>query len=112
MTPGRSVLVVGLPGDSDRETLPAAPAQTISAARSECVLSVADSHRNRLLSDAGTAPVEITTFHCNDGIDDLFLLFLRAIPTPTPGRTQHAVLLFAQHTAERQQSGRFQNGAP
>jgi len=34
---------------------------------------------------------------------------LRARPTAAPGRKQHAVLSFAQHTVEMQQSGRLQN---
>ena len=38
-----------------------------------------------LVSDAGTAPVGITTFHCNDGVDDVFLRSLRARPTPALG---------------------------
>ena len=34
-----------------------------------------------LLSDAGTAPVGITTFHRHDGVDEVFLGSLRASPT-------------------------------
>jgi hypothetical protein len=69
----------------------------------------AESQRD-LLGDAGTAPVGITTFHCNDGVDELSLRPLRARPTPVLGRKQHAVLSFSSaHCGEMQQSGRLQN---
>ena len=68
----------------------------------------AESQRD-LLSDAGTAPARIPTFHGNDGVDEVFLRSLRARPTPALGRKQHAVLSLLQHTVEMQQSGRLQN---
>ena len=62
-----------------------------------------------LLGDSGTAPVGITPFHFNDGVDEFFLRSIRARPTPTLGRKQHAVLSSPQHVMEMQQSGRLQN---
>ena len=62
-----------------------------------------------LLSNAGTTPAGIAPFHCHDGRDEVFVGSLRARPTAVPGRKQHAVLSFAQHTVEMQQSGRPQN---
>jgi hypothetical protein len=35
-----------------------------------------------LLSDAGTTPAGIITFHCNDGVDEAFLRSLRARAAP------------------------------
>jgi hypothetical protein len=68
----------------------------------------AESQRD-LLSDAGTTPAGITTFHCNDGVYEVFPRSLRARPTPALVRKQHAVFSFPQHTVEVQQSGRLQN---
>ena len=68
----------------------------------------AESQRD-LLSDAGTAPARIPTFHGNDGVDEFFLRSLRARSTPALRRKQHAVLSFPQQTVEMQQSGRLQN---
>src|SRR2546421_6643320 len=62
-----------------------------------------------LLGNSGTAPVGITPFHFNDGVDEFFLRSIWARPTPAPGRKQHAVLSSAQHVMEMQQSGRLQN---
>jgi hypothetical protein len=62
-----------------------------------------------LLSNAGTTPAGITPFHCHDSLDEVFVGFLRAGPTGVPGQKQHAVLSFAQHTVEMQQSGRLPN---
>ena len=62
-----------------------------------------------LLSNAGTTPAGITPFHCHDSLDEIFVGSLRARPTAAPRRKQHAVLSFAQHTVETQQSGRLQN---
>src|ERR1700722_18558890 len=62
-----------------------------------------------LLSDAGTAPAGIMTFHCNDGVDEVFLRSLRARAAPALVRKQHAVFSCLQHTVEVQQSGRLQN---
>src|SRR5215831_10991565 len=62
-----------------------------------------------LLSNAGTTPAGITPFHCHDGLDEVFVGSLRAGPTAVFRRKQHAVLSFAQHTVEMQQSGRLQN---
>jgi hypothetical protein len=64
-----------------------------------------------LLGDAGTAPVGITTFHCNDGVDQLSVRSLWARPTSALRRKQHAVLSFPQHSVEMQQSGRLQNNS-
>jgi hypothetical protein len=61
----------------------------------------AESQRD-LLSDAGTAPARIPTFHGNDSVDEVFLRSLRAGPTPALGRKQHAVLSFPQHTVQMQ----------
>src|SRR5438105_462673 len=58
----------------------------------------AESQRD-LPSNAGTAPLRITPFHCN-GIDEVLLRSLRARATPAPGRKQHAVLSFPRHTME------------
>jgi hypothetical protein len=68
----------------------------------------AESQRD-LLSDAGTTPAGITTFHGNDGVDEVFLRSLRARPTPALVGKQHAIFSFPQHTVEVQQSGRLQN---
>ena len=68
----------------------------------------AESQRD-LLSDAGTAPVGITTFHRHDGVDEVFRWSLRARPTPAPRRKQHSVFSFPHHTLEMQQGGRLQN---
>src|SRR6516164_4059084 len=62
-----------------------------------------------LLSHARTTPAGIPPFHCHDGLDEVFVGTLRARPTAVPGRKQHAVLSFEQHTVEMQQSGRLQN---
>ena len=62
-----------------------------------------------LLSNAGTTPAGIPPFHCHDGLDEVLVGSLRARPTAVLGRKQHAVLSFAQHTVETQQSGRLQN---
>jgi hypothetical protein len=62
-----------------------------------------------LLRNAGTTPAGITPFRCHDGLDEVFVGSLRARPTAVPGRKQHAVLSFAQHTVEMQQRGRLQN---
>jgi hypothetical protein len=67
-----------------------------------------ESQRN-LLRNSGTAPVGITPFHFNDGVDQFFLRSTRARPTPALGRKQHAVLSSAQHVMEMPQSGRLQN---
>ena len=68
----------------------------------------AESQRD-LLSNAGTAPTRITSFHRHDGVDEVFVGSRRAGPTAAPRRKQHAILSFAQHTVEMQQSGRLQN---
>ena len=44
-----------------------------------------------LLSDAGTTPAGIMTFHRHDGVDEVFLRSLRAGPTPRLVRKQQAV---------------------
>src|SRR6516225_7745200 len=62
-----------------------------------------------LLSNARTTPAGITPFHCHDGFDEFSVGALRARPAAAPRRKQHAVLSFAQHTLEMQQSGRLQN---
>src|SRR5215469_13180599 len=62
-----------------------------------------------LLSNAGTTPAGITPFHCHDSLDQVLVGALRARPAAAPGRKQPAVLSFAQHTVEMQQSGRLQN---
>jgi hypothetical protein len=62
-----------------------------------------------LLSNAGTTPAGIPSFHCHDGLDEVFVGSLRARPTAAPGRKQHTVLSLAQQTVEMQQSGRLQN---
>src|SRR5215510_15433081 len=62
-----------------------------------------------LLRNAGTTPAGIPPLHCYDGIDEVLVGSLRARPTAAPGRKQDAVLSFAQHTVEMQQSGRLQN---
>jgi hypothetical protein len=62
-----------------------------------------------LLSNAGTAPAGITPFHCDDGVDEVFVRSLRARATPALARKQHAALSFLQHTVQMQQSGRLQN---
>ena len=67
-----------------------------------------ESQRN-LLSNAGTAPAGIPPFHRHDSLDEVFVGSLRARPTAAPRRKQHAVLSFAQHTVEMQQSGGFEN---
>jgi hypothetical protein len=63
----------------------------------------AESQRD-LLGDAGTAPVRITAFHCDDGSDDGFVRSLRARPMPALACKQHAVPSFPEHTVEVQQS--------
>jgi hypothetical protein len=68
----------------------------------------AESQRD-LLSDAGTTPAGITTFHCNDSVDEVFPRSLRATPTPALVRKQNAVFSFPQHTVEVQQCRRLQN---
>jgi hypothetical protein len=60
-----------------------------------------------LLGNAGTAPVEVTPFHCDDRIDEVFLRSLRTRPPPVLGGKQQAVLSFPQHTMEMKQSGRL-----
>jgi hypothetical protein len=62
-----------------------------------------------LLGNSGTAPVGITPFHFNDGVDEFFLRSIRARPSPALGRKQIAVLSSPQHVMEMQQSGRLQN---
>jgi len=62
-----------------------------------------------LLSDAGTTPGGIATFHGNDGVDEVFPRPLRAGPTPVFGRKQHPVLSFPEHAVEMQQSRRLHN---
>ena len=62
-----------------------------------------------MLSNARTTPAGITPFHCHDGLDEVFVGSLRARLTAVSGRKQHAVLSFAQHTVEMQQSGRLHN---
>jgi hypothetical protein len=61
-----------------------------------------------LLGNSGTAPVGITPFHFNDGVDEFFVRSLRAGPPAALGREQHVVLSFHQHVVEMQQSGRLQ----
>jgi hypothetical protein len=68
----------------------------------------AESQRD-LLSAAGTAPVGITRFHGNGGVDEGFVRSLGAGPPPTLGRKQHAVVSLPQHTVQMQQSGRLPN---
>jgi hypothetical protein len=69
-----------------------------------------DGERQRdLLGNSGTAPVGITPFHFNDGVNEFFVRSLRAGPPAARGRKQHAVLSFHQHVVEMQQSGRLQN---
>src|SRR5512141_9225 len=72
-------------------------------------LSIATPSQRDLLSDAGTAPGRITTFHRHDSVDEVFSWSLRARPTPAPRRKQHSVLSFPHHTLEMQQGGRLQN---
>src|ERR1700737_4768459 len=67
----------------------------------------AESQRD-LLSDAGTTPTGIMTFHCNDGVDEVVLRSLRARATPALVRKQQAVLSCLQHTVEVQESGGVQ----
>jgi len=62
-----------------------------------------------LLGNSGTAPVGITPFHFNHGVDEFFLRSIRARPSPALGRKQHAALSPPQHVMEMQQSGRLQN---
>ena len=69
-----------------------------------------DSESQRdLLSDAGTTPARIASFHRHDGFDEVFLGSFRARAMPVLGRKQQAILSFAQRTVEMQQSGRLQN---
>jgi hypothetical protein len=49
-----------------------------------------------LLGHPGTAPVEITPLHFNNGVDQLLVRSLRARPTPVLGREQQAVLALLQ----------------
>src|SRR6516165_8767930 len=63
----------------------------------------AESQRD-LLGNAGAAPVGITPFHGNDGVDEFLLRSLRARPTPALGRKQQAVLPFFQRLVEIEQS--------
>ena len=63
----------------------------------------AESQRD-LLSDAGTTPGGIATFHGNDGVDEVFPRPLRSRPTSVFGRKQHPVLSFPEHAVEMQQS--------
>src|SRR5262252_485954 len=68
----------------------------------------AESQRD-LLRNARTTPAGITLLHGHDGVDEVFVGSLRAGATLVSGRKQDAVLSFAQHTLEMQQSGRLQN---
>src|SRR6516165_6168733 len=68
----------------------------------------AESQRD-LLGNAGAAPVGITPFHGNDGVDEFLLRSLRARPTPALGRKQQAVLSFFQRVVEIEQSRSLQN---
>jgi hypothetical protein len=68
----------------------------------------AESQRD-LLGDAGTTPVAITPFQCNDCVDEFFLRSFRARRTPALARKQHAVLSFGQHVVEIQQRGWLQD---
>ena len=68
----------------------------------------AESQRD-LLGNAGTAPVGITPFHSDHGVDEFLLRSLGARPTPELGQEQQAILSFPQHVVEVQESGRLQN---
>src|SRR3954452_20144962 len=69
-----------------------------------------DAERQRdLLSNAGTAPFGIAPFHCNDGVDEVFVRSLRTRAVPALGRKQRAVFSFTQHRVQMWQSGSFQN---
>src|SRR5215472_14456338 len=68
----------------------------------------AESQRD-LLGDAGTTPVEITSFQFNDCVDEFFIRSFRARRAPALGRKQHAVLSFGQHMVEMQQGGWLQD---
>jgi hypothetical protein len=68
----------------------------------------AESQRD-LLSNAGTAPTRITSFHRHDGVDEVFVGSLRARAKPVLGRKQHAVLSPTQDAVKMQQSGRLQS---
>ena len=57
-----------------------------------------------LLGNAEAAPVWITPFHGNDGVDEFFLRSLRVGPTPALGREQQAVLSLFEHVVEIEQS--------
>ena len=60
----------------------------------------AESKRD-LLSDAGTTPAGIMTFHCNDGVDEVFLRSLRAMPTPGLGRkTTSGTFVSSAHSGD------------
>ena len=48
----------------------------------------------------GTAPIGITAFHDNDGVNELSLGPLRARPTPTFRRKQRAVLSLSAHCGD------------
>src|SRR6516164_4054525 len=62
-----------------------------------------------LLGNAEAAPVWITPFHGNDGVDEFLLRSLRARPTPALGRKQQAVLSFFQRVVGIEQSRSLQN---
>src|SRR2546425_8990518 len=55
-----------------------------------------------LLSNSGTAPTGIASFHFNDGIEEFFGRSSRTRLTTTLGRKQHVVLSFRQHVVEMQ----------
>jgi hypothetical protein len=68
----------------------------------------AESHSD-LLSDSGTSPGGISTFHLHDGIDELFGRPFRSWTTPALRRKQQAILSLRQHPVKIQQGGRLQN---
>jgi hypothetical protein len=62
-----------------------------------------------LLCNARTTPTGITSFHRDDGVDEVFVGSFRARPAAAPRRKQHTVFSFAQRPVEMEQSGRLQN---
>src|SRR5215469_9610371 len=59
--------------------------------------------QSNLLGNSRTTPARVTSFHFNDGIDQLFGRSLQTRPTSAPRGKQHAVLSFRQQVMEKQQ---------
>src|SRR3954454_3465831 len=99
----------GKPGRTSRSRL--WPVIDVQDATNQILVDLDTESQRDLLSNAGTTPIRVAPFHCNDGIDEFRVRSLWARPLVAFGRKQNSVLSFAQQAVKMQQRGRLQSNS-